>query len=161
MDRQTSPTDYRKKTDSRLNSTRAGLFTDTRRPTNPNHNRREGRPGVRGVVPGKALRAQRERRQRRPSMGRRRVATGANHPASHSSAFRRGPGTPVGCSNGGPEHRYECYTETPPYVSRPNCECISGEVLSVFALVVSLAVCGGVAHPLLAALMCGPGSALT
>src|SRR5450755_3617009 len=55
MDRQTSPTDYRKKTDSRLNSTRAGLFTDTRRPTNPNHNRREGRPGVRGVVPRESI----------------------------------------------------------------------------------------------------------
>src|ERR1022692_4083544 len=26
---------------------------------------------------------------------RRRVATGANHPASHSSALRRGPGTPA------------------------------------------------------------------
>ncbi len=32
---------------------------------------------------------------RPPDMERRRVATGANHPASHSSAFRRGPGTPA------------------------------------------------------------------
>jgi len=30
-----------------------------------------------------------------PKKGRRRVATGANHPASLSSAFRRGPGTPA------------------------------------------------------------------
>jgi hypothetical protein len=29
------------------------------------------------------------------SIERRRVATGANHPASHSSALRRGPGTPA------------------------------------------------------------------
>ena len=34
------------------------------------------------------------------SIGRRRVATGANHPASHSSAFRRGPGTPAGAPTG-------------------------------------------------------------
>src|ERR1039457_3234190 len=33
-------------------------------------------------------------------LGRRRVATGANHPASHSSAFRRGPGTPAGAPTG-------------------------------------------------------------
>src|SRR6266516_3379490 len=33
-------------------------------------------------------------------IGRRRVATGANHPASHSSAFRRGPGTPAGAPTG-------------------------------------------------------------
>ena len=32
--------------------------------------------------------------------GRRRVATGANHPASRSSAFRRGPGTPAGAPTG-------------------------------------------------------------
>ena len=30
-----------------------------------------------------------------PQIGRRRVATGANHPASQSSALRRGPGTPA------------------------------------------------------------------
>ena len=28
-------------------------------------------------------------------------------------------------SDGGPEHRYECYTETPPSVSRPNCHQIA------------------------------------
>src|SRR5262249_42189274 len=33
-------------------------------------------------------------------IGRRRVATGANHPASQSSAFRRGPGTPAGAPTG-------------------------------------------------------------
>jgi hypothetical protein len=33
-------------------------------------------------------------------LGRRRVATGANHPASQSSAFRRGPGTPAGAPTG-------------------------------------------------------------
>ena len=33
-------------------------------------------------------------------MERRRVATGANHPASQSSAFRRGPGTPAGAPTG-------------------------------------------------------------
>jgi hypothetical protein len=38
------------------------------------------------VIPGKRLAAELERR---------RVATGANHPASHSSALRRGPGTPA------------------------------------------------------------------
>src|ERR1017187_5865979 len=38
--------------------------------------------------------------QRSAKLGRRRVATGANHPASHSSAFRRGPGTPAGAPTG-------------------------------------------------------------
>ncbi len=38
------------------------------------------------------------------------------------------------CPDGGPEHRYECYTETPRYVSRPNYECISGEVRSRSAM---------------------------
>jgi len=38
--------------------------------------------------------------QRAPKLKRRRVATGANHPASQSSAFRRGPGTPAGAPTG-------------------------------------------------------------
>ena len=93
-------------------------------------------------------------------MGRRRVATGANHPASHSSAFRRGPGTPVGCPDGGPEHQYECYTETPRYVSRPNYECISAEVRSRAAMSCrgsTLTLCGRVAN----ALMSGSRASLT
>jgi hypothetical protein len=53
--------------------------------------------GVRGVVtPGGYC----ELLPRRPGIERRRVATGANHPASHSSAFRRGPGTPAGAPTG-------------------------------------------------------------
>jgi hypothetical protein len=48
--------------------------------------------------------------------GRRRVATGASHPASLSSAFRRGPGTLVVVPRRGPGHRYESYTADPPYV---------------------------------------------
>src|ERR1700722_12884012 len=58
---------------------------------------------------------------------RRRVATGANHPASHSSALRRGPGTPARCPGGGPEHRESCYTEPPPCASRPDYEPISSD----------------------------------
>ena len=145
-ERRISPEDYRTKTDSRpVHPAPGHLRTPEGQRSQPHREGPPGGPG--GRPPGKALRARAERRRRRPSMGRRRVATGANHPASHSSAFRRGPGTPVGCSDGGPEHRYECYTETPPYVSRPNYECISGEVLSVFALVVSLAVVVGSPTP--------------
>ena len=44
---------------------------------------------------------------------RRRVATGANHPASHSSALRRGPGTPARCPSGGPEHRNHVTPNSP------------------------------------------------
>ena len=57
-----------------------------------------GGPG--GLPPGKILRADGEGVRRTPGIGRRRVATGANHPASHSSAFRRGPGTPAGAPTG-------------------------------------------------------------
>ena len=60
-----------------------------------------GRPGgLGGLPPGKALRADPARASKTPSIGRRRVATGANHPASHSSALRRGPGTPAGAPTG-------------------------------------------------------------
>ena len=52
-------------------------------------------PGGPGVAPRANTASHRRGDRRPPSMGRRRVATGANHPASHSSAFRRGPGTPV------------------------------------------------------------------
>jgi hypothetical protein len=65
-----------------------------------------GRPGLaphRGVPggrpPGQILRALGEA-LKGPSIGRRRVATGANHPASQSSALRRGPGTPAGAPTG-------------------------------------------------------------
>ena len=103
LNRQISPTDQRNKNGFAAHSTRAGPFTDTGRQTMPNHKQcgcqertKDAAPGVRGGrPPGKALRAPAERRQRRPSMARRRVATGANHPASRSSAFRRGPGTPA------------------------------------------------------------------
>jgi hypothetical protein len=44
------------------------------------------RPGAEGA---------KGRAEKPPDIERRRVATGANHPASHSSAFRRGPGTPA------------------------------------------------------------------
>jgi hypothetical protein len=50
--------------------------------------------GVSG--PRKRVRnATRIHRIKQVKKGRRRVATGANHPASRSSAFRRGPGRPV------------------------------------------------------------------
>ena len=52
------------------------------------------RLGVRGV-PGESTASHREGAQKTPNIERRRVATGANHPASHSSALRRGPGTPA------------------------------------------------------------------
>src|SRR6202012_5425266 len=51
-----------------------------------------------------------------------------NHPRSD-----RGPDGRSRCPDGGPEHRYECYTETPPYVSRPNYEPISGRRAEPFA----------------------------
>ena len=60
--------------------------------------RATGGPG--GHPPGKALRAKAKSAQKPTKIGRRRVATGANHPASHSSAFRRGPGTPAGAPTG-------------------------------------------------------------
>jgi hypothetical protein len=60
--------------------------------------RASGGPG--GRPPGKILRAVGAGDRRSPSIERRRVATGANHPASHSSAFRRGPGTPAGAPTG-------------------------------------------------------------
>ena len=56
--------------------------------------------GSGGSPPGKILRAVAEAGRRPASIERRRVATGANHPASHSSAFRRGPGTPAGAPTG-------------------------------------------------------------
>jgi hypothetical protein len=60
--------------------------------------RASGGPG--GRPPGSVLRAVGAGDRRPPSIERRRVATGANHPASHSSAFRRGPGTPAGAPTG-------------------------------------------------------------
>jgi len=59
---------------------------------------RQGGPG--GVPPGKIPRAIAKPTDKSAKIGRRRVATGANHPASHSSAFRRGPGTPAGAPTG-------------------------------------------------------------
>jgi hypothetical protein len=59
--------------------------------------RATGGPG--GCPPGKIPRAIAKRTES-PGAKRRRVATGANHPASHSSAFRRGPGTPAGAPTG-------------------------------------------------------------
>ena len=56
--------------------------------------------GLRGYPPRKILRAMAKSAQKPTKIGRRRVATGANHPASHSSAFRRGPGTPAGAPTG-------------------------------------------------------------
>jgi hypothetical protein len=61
--------------------------------------RAKGDRGARGVSPGKIPRAIAKRTES-PGAKRRRVATGANHPASHSSAFRRGPGTPAGAPTG-------------------------------------------------------------
>ena len=52
--------------------------------------------------------------------GRRRVATGANHPASHHRPSDGGPEGRQRCPDGGPEHRYEWYTSLPLYVSSPN-----------------------------------------
>src|SRR5215472_8135775 len=63
-------------------------------PTDPPPHR--GAPG--GRPPGKNCEPL--ARPKGPSIGRRRVATGANHPASQSSAFRRGPGTPAGAPTG-------------------------------------------------------------
>ena len=57
-----------------------------------------GGPG--GRPPGRYCEPRRRRPEGPTSMERRRVATGANHPASHSSAFRRGPGTPAGAPTG-------------------------------------------------------------
>jgi hypothetical protein len=63
---------------------------------------REWRPsgGSGGRPPGGDCELMRRRPGRAPKIGRRRVATGANHPASQSSAFRRGPGTPAGAPTG-------------------------------------------------------------
>src|ERR1700730_5483929 len=60
--------------------------------------RSRGVPG--GRPPGEILRAMAKLDRRSAKLGRRRVATGANHPASHSSAFRRGPGPPAGAPTG-------------------------------------------------------------
>jgi hypothetical protein len=54
-----------------------------------------GLPWGPGVAPGQILRAKGELALKPASIERRRVATGANHPASHTSALRRGPGTPA------------------------------------------------------------------
>ena len=51
--------------------------------------------GSGGCPPGADTASRREAARRAANMERRRVATGANHPASHSSALRRGPGTPA------------------------------------------------------------------
>ncbi len=61
--------------------------------TSPTYGARAMR-GFGGSSPGKARRALRSRPEGDED-GRRRVATGANHPASRSSAVRRGPGTPA------------------------------------------------------------------
>ena len=45
---------------------------------------------------------------------RRRVATGANHPASHSSALRRGPGTPASVPRRGTRAPANMLHRTPP-----------------------------------------------
>src|SRR5450756_178150 len=58
--------------------------------------------------------------------GRRRVATGASRPASHHRRSDGGPERRQWCPDGGSEHRYEWYTESPPYVSRPNDDQIPG-----------------------------------
>ena len=65
----------------------------------------------RGVPEDRVSRADTEQKR-----GRRRVATGANHPASQSSAFRRGPGTPAVVPRRGTRAPIESYTETPPDV---------------------------------------------
>jgi hypothetical protein len=62
--------------------------------------RAKGDRGSGGCPPGKIPRAIAKPTEKSASKGRRRVATGANHPASHSSAFRRGPGTPAGAPTG-------------------------------------------------------------
>ena len=76
-----------------------------------------GRLGARGI-PGKTLRATAKSATRPTKIGRRRVATGANHPASHSSAFRRGPERQQVLRRG-PEHRMHV-TPKPPCASRPD-----------------------------------------
>ncbi len=53
------------------------------------------RGGSGGSSPRASIASRCEGGRRPPKTGRRRVATGANHPASQSSAFRRGPGTPA------------------------------------------------------------------
>jgi len=66
------------------------------KPANEQHPHGEGATrGVRGVVPPDKHCEPMRSRPKAASIGRRRVATGANHPASRSSAFRRGPGTPA------------------------------------------------------------------
>src|SRR5262249_31190857 len=75
-----------------------------RAPPHQGRNRRQRRTevpagGSGGSPPRAKLRAVGEA-SKRLSIGRRRVATGANHPASQSSAFRRGPGTPAGAPTG-------------------------------------------------------------
>ena len=63
---------------------------------NAEHHPLQGATGGSGGSPPRKSTASHWRRGRKaPSIVRRRVATGANHPASRSSAFRRGPGTPA------------------------------------------------------------------
>jgi hypothetical protein len=56
---------------------------------------RQSRPHGKGCLPESAASQWQDPPKGRAKTGRRRVATGANHPASRSSAFRRGPGTPA------------------------------------------------------------------
>src|SRR6202161_3841799 len=53
-------------------------------------------------------------RSEEKELGRRRVATGANHPASRSSAFRRGPGTPAVVPRRGTRAPANMLHRTPP-----------------------------------------------
>src|SRR6185437_6945146 len=65
------------------------------RKANGEHHPHRGPPGGPGVAPPEEHCEPLARGRKAPSIVRRRVATGANHPASRSSAFRRGPGTPA------------------------------------------------------------------
>ena len=58
--------------------------------------------------------------------GPRRVATGANHPASHSSALRRGPGTPAVVPRRGTRAPLKIVHRKSPYVSRSKCQLNAG-----------------------------------
>ena len=66
-----------------------------RKANGEHHPPRRGPPGGPGGRPPEEHCEPLARGRKAPSIGRRRVATGANHPASRSSAFRRGPGTPA------------------------------------------------------------------
>ena len=74
--------------------------------------------GSGGSPPGQILRAPGEG-PKGLSIGRRRVATGANHPASQSSAFRRGPGTPASGAPTGDQSTGGYVTRRPPLVCQP------------------------------------------